>query len=395
MERMKILYISPQLGKGGAEDILVNLSNHFSKDNEVTLFLFLRYNEDKYNISRLNKNVIIKSLFENNLSSGSMINKIFKIILYIFSPIISVYLYVYLKMYKFDIIHINMTLSSFYLPFFKLLSKLTLNKRIKFVETFHTNWHLLKRFNKIIFPISWSLVDHIIYEIGEHEINNIKKYSFAKNISFIPFGVPSKEEVDKKILNDFYKKYINYDTSKTITLMTISRLRFFEKRIDVMLEITKKLLDKGFKNFKFVICGDGEDRDKIEKFILKSNISDYVILTGYVDNPQQLVNVCDIFVVAMVGNFTGIAGLQAGMAVKPVVGIQTLDDYDSSNDSIFSSSNIDELANKIISLNESNDYKMYQEKVFDYISKIHDINYFYKNYKILYTSLLTLRDDEK
>lgn len=383
-KKMKILYISPHLGKGGAEDILVNLSNHFSKDNEVTLFLFLRYKEDKYNISRLNKNVIVKSLFENNLTSSSMINKILKMFLYVFSPIISIYLYVYLKMYKFDIIHINMTISSFYLPFFKLISKFLLNKRSKFIETFHTNWHLLKRFNKIIFPISWSLVDHIIYEIGEHEINNIKKYSFAKNISFIPFGVPAKEKINEKILNNFEKKYINYDTSKTITLMTISRLRFFEKKIDVMLEITKKLIDKGFKDFKFVICGDGEDRDKIEKTIIELDISDYVILTGYVDNPQQLVNLSDIFIVAMVGNSTGIAGLQAGMALKPIVGIQTLDNYDSSNDSIFSSSYIDELADKIIFLHESNNYKIYQEKVFDYVSKTYDINNFYEKYQYLY-----------
>jgi glycogen synthase len=387
-KKMKILYISPQLGKGGAEDILVNLSNNFSKDNEVTLFLFLRYKEDKYNVSRLSEKVIIKSLFENTLSSSSIINKILKMILYVFSPLISIYLYMYLKMYKFDIIHINMTISSFYLPFFKLFSKFLLNKRTKFVETFHTNWHLLKRFNKIIFPISWSLVDHIIYEIGEHEINNIKKYSFAKNISFIPFGVPSKEKINDLVINNFCEKYINYDTTKIMTLMTISRLRFFEKRIDVMLEITKKLIDKEFKDFKFVICGDGEDRDKIEKTIIELGISDYVILTGYVDNPQQLVNISDIFIVAMVGNSTGIAGLQAGMASKPIVGIQTLDNYNSFDNSIFSSSSVDELANKIISLNESKNYKIYEEQVFNYVSKTFDISNFYKNYKNLYKKIL-------
>lgn len=386
-KKIKILYISPQLGKGGAEDILVNLSNHFSKDNEVTLFLFLRYKEDKYNVSRLSEKVIIKSLFENNLSSSSIINKILKMILYVFSPIISVYLYLYLKMYKFDIIHINMTLSSFYLPFFKLFSKFLLNKRSKFVETFHTNWHLLKRFNKIIFPISWSLVDHIIYEIGEHEINNIKKYSFAKNISFIPFGVPSKEEINDLVINSFCEKYINYDTTKIMTLMTISRLRFFEKRIDVMLEITKKLIDKDFKDFKFVICGDGEDRDKIEKTIIELDISDYVILTGYVDNPQQLVNLSDIFIVAMVGNSTGIAGLQAGMANKPVLGIQTLDEYDSQYDSIYSTSNIDNIVDKIILLNESKNYEIYNNKVYKYISETYNIEIFYNEYVKLYKKL--------
>ena len=59
---MNILYVSPHLGKGGAEDILVNLSNHFAKNNQVCLFLFYRNMQDGYNISRLNKNISIKYL---------------------------------------------------------------------------------------------------------------------------------------------------------------------------------------------------------------------------------------------------------------------------------------------------------------------------------------------
>ena len=44
------------------------------------------------------------------------------------------------------------------------------NKKTKLIETFHTNWHVIKTLNKIIFSISWSLVD---YEVGKDERNNI------------------------------------------------------------------------------------------------------------------------------------------------------------------------------------------------------------------------------
>lgn len=385
---MNILYISPHLGKGGAEDILVNISNNFAKNNQVCLFLFYRNIQDGYNISRLNKNISIKYFFEFKRNHSLFFQKIIKLFTYVLSPIISLYLFFYLKLYKFDIVHVNMTLSSFYLPFFKLYLFLIFNKKTKIIETFHTNWHVIRTLHKIIFSISWSLVDHVVYEVGKDERNNIKKYSFAKNISFIPFGIPREEKINKLIINEFSQKFMNYNKEHMLTLMSISRLNFFEKKIDLMLEITKKLIDKGFKNFKFIICGDGVDRQKIEEEIIKLHLSENIILTGFVDNPQQLVNVCDIFIVAMVGEMTGIAGLQAGMANKPVIGIQTLENYNGTNDFIYSSLIIDDLVDKIITLTNIDEYEKYQEQVYKYVKKDYDIDVFYGKYEELYKILI-------
>ena len=90
----------------------------------------------------------------------------------------------------------------------------------------------------------------------------------------------------------------------------------------------------------------------------------------------------------MVGEMTGIAGLQAGMANKPVIGIQTLENYDGTKDLIYSSLIINDLVDKIISLTNSDEYKKYQEQVYKYVKKDYDIDVFYGKYEELYKKLI-------
>jgi len=389
---MKVLYVAPQLGKGGAEDVLVNLVSFVAKENDVTLFLFNRTVEDSYNVSRLNENVKVVSFLSGSKLFQSVKSKIYNKLLYVLAPLIAVWIFYKHKFYQYDIVHINMTLSSFYAPFFKLLSIIHPGRQSKYVETFHTNWHLLKPFNKIVFPVSWSIVDHVVYEIGDNEINNIKNKSFAKSVSFIPFGCAEAEEPDQGFLGQFTDQYLNFDLNKTFCLMTIARLRLFEKKFDITLKVMKILREKGLENFKYIICGDGEDRKQIEMMVSDMDLTDNVILTGYVDKPQQLAYLCNVFMVAMVENTTGIAGLQAGMAGIPVIGIQTVKDYDGTSEFIYSSLSPERIADKILDLQDEKLYEVYRSEATDYIKTKFNLDKFFESYIKLYKGLLKSKD---
>ena len=385
---MKILYITPQLGKGGAEDILVNLTSHFAKEHNVTLFLFNRYKEDTYNVSRLDKNVKLESFFNSNKALHSKISRLINKLIYLLSPFFSIYIFFNYRFYKYDIIHINMTMSSFYTPFFKLLAIIFPKCNIKFIETFHTNWHLLKKFNKIVFPISWSIVDKVVYEIGEKEDTKIKKYSFATNISYIPFGVPAEEKKENGFLDRFKNDFFNFKEEDFFIIMSIARLRIFEKRFDLILEVLSLIKKEGFDRFKYIICGDGPDRNIIETMIKDFDLIDNVIITGYIDKPQQIVSLSNLYIIAMVDNSTGISGLQAGMANVPVIGVQTSKNYDGKNDEIYSSNNILELKEKILLLLDKNNYTEYKKTSTSYIQEKFNIDKFYSSYKELYNKLM-------
>lgn len=250
---MKILHVVPSLSRGGAEDIIVNLSNHLCLQNEVTIFSFTRYEDDESNLVRLNPIIKTKSLFKFNKSSTNTYKIFVKLVLYFFSPVIAFFLYRQLKIFNFHIVHINMNMSSLYFLFWKVFS--CFNKQTKYVETYHTNWHLLKFYNKIIFSLSWSFIDLLIYEIKKSEISIIKKKSFAKKIEFVPFAVPlvtpdlsyiNSEKINFKLKNN-----------NTIIYMSIARLRIFEKKYDLILKGFSLLKTKyNFNDFKYIICGD-------------------------------------------------------------------------------------------------------------------------------------------
>jgi glycosyltransferase involved in cell wall biosynthesis len=381
---MKILHVVPSLSRGGAEDIIVNLSNHLCLRNEITIFSFIRHEDDNSNLVRLNSTIITKSLFKFNKSSSKIYKIFVKLILYVFSPIIALFIYLRLKIFNFNIVHINMTMSSLYFLFWKVFS--CFNKQTKYVETYHTNWHLLKFFNKIIFSLSWSLVDFLIYEIKKSEINIIKKKSFARKIEFIPFAVP----VVKPDLSYINSEKLNFKlkNNNTLIYMSIARLRIFEKKYDLILQGFSLLKTKhNFHDFKYIICGDGPDKAILEKLVLDYNLSDNVIFTGLVKKPEQLVYLSDIFVVAMVQMNTGIAGLQAGIANVPLVGFQTEVEYYGENDIIFSSNNINEFSDKLFQLSKNDVYLEYKNNSSNYIKDNFSIDVFLSSYEKIFNSL--------
>ena len=124
--------------------------DEFIKINDITIFSFTRYEDDNSNLVRLNPIIKTKSLLKFNKSSTNTYKIFVKLFLYAFSPIIALFLYRKLKIFNFHIVHINMNMSSLYFLFWKVIS--CFNKKTKYVETYHTNWHLLKFYNKIIFP---------------------------------------------------------------------------------------------------------------------------------------------------------------------------------------------------------------------------------------------------
>lgn len=382
-----LFYMIPHLNKGGAEDVVVNLVNGMVKEgNKVSLLVFTRGSDDGYNLSRVDSKVNVIFLFKKKFVFQSFKERLYNKMLYLLMPIFAMHIYFKHRVYEFNVVHANLTLASFYLPFLKLLSKLCRKKTI-FVETFHTNWHLLKAFNKVIFSFSWSFSDVVVYEIGSEEDKYILKCSLCKNVQKIPFAVPVAEESEHGFLNEFSSQF--NISKRQFNIVTISRLRIFEKRFDIMLRALKLAKDKGLSDFKFIICGDGPDRAIIHNLISELNLDEQVVITGYVDKPQQIVKLADVFLVAMAENSTGIAGLQAAVAGIPCVGVQTASNYSSNADVIFSSSEPQIIANKIIELVSKDNREKYGNECYEYVSSKFSLSRFVNDYNKLYQSLIS------
>ncbi|MBR1761826.1 MAG: glycosyltransferase [Eubacterium sp.] len=74
-------------------------------------------------------------------------------------------------------------------------------------------------------------------------------------------------------------------------IVSVGRLVNGNKGFDRLIRIHNKLIDEGINN-KLYIIGEGADRPKLEALIEDDN----VVLTGFVENPYNLVRAADLFV---------------------------------------------------------------------------------------------------
>lgn len=83
--------------------------------------------------------------------------------------------------------------------------------------------------------------------------------------------------------------------------------------IDIFAELSKH------KKAKMLLVGDGELRSEIEDKIKRLNLTDKVILTGFVDNVQDYLQAMDVFVFPSVYEGLGIVAVEAQATGLPVV----------------------------------------------------------------------------
>ena len=99
----------------------------------------------------------------------------------------------------------------------------------------------------------------------------------------------------------------------------VSSGRFAEqKRFDRVIKVAKRLKEDKI-DFSWIIVGNGDQFERIEKAIISENISDVVALTGGLSNPFPVVNACDVFVLTSQFEAHPMVANEALLLGKPVI----------------------------------------------------------------------------
>lgn len=106
-----------------------------------------------------------------------------------------------------------------------------------------------------------------------------------------------------------------------VTFSTVCRLGK-EKGIERAVYVFGRLFNDGYKNFQWIIVGDGPERENIEQAIKKCGLSNYIELVGKKSNPYYYVNNSNIFLLA---SFHEAAPMVFGEAYAMGVPILTTD----------------------------------------------------------------------
>lgn len=164
--------------------------------------------------------------------------------------------------------------------------------------------------------------NHLVIVPSKHIQVELRDYNVLTPIEIIPTGI-NLTDCHKVSIKDAKKKY-KIDTKKYNYLITISRIAK-EKNVSFLLEAFKILKEK-HKNLKFIIIGDGPEREKNEEKAKELGIFDDIIMTGYIERSLifPLLKLSKIFIFASKTETQGLVLLEA-MSIKiPCVAIDSM-----------------------------------------------------------------------
>ena len=325
---MRILQVLPCLVKGGAERVVVDLSNYLSETgNEVTVLL--AYPVD----SRLNQKNI-----ESHVTLLYIRGKFSrKILVYAQLPLWILRNWKDLKTY--EVIHCHLTFGLVFGFLIALIKKSNKKNKIKVIATCHSVAMNIDPIRKAFYRQVSRYFDSFVLvgqDAGWEKFISRKRVS---NITIIPNGITNHAKTP--ITRDFEDRAI-------WTVGTISRLEA-ERTPWLFLEVFAELNILLPGRCHFILAGEGTERNTLTKLARHLGIQETLEMPGLILDPNSVFSEIEIYITLNMDGNTGIAGLEAVLAGVPVVGVQLSEMYlDGGNDWIWSNQNPKIVAKKIV-----------------------------------------------
>lgn len=194
-------------------------------------------------------------------------------------------------------------------PMFYVINKMQAKKKILWLhgdmEANQGNHPLAieyhRRYDKI-FAVSQSVCESFF-----------KYHPEMKNRTEIFYNYVDLESIKHKVkIGKTYE-----DGFEGIRILTICRLAQ-EKGLDIAIEVCRQLRNKGY-NIRWYVCGEGEERKRLEEAIAENQLQDFFVLLGNQNNPYRFLSDCDLYV--QPSRFEGFCTTtnEAKILCKPVI----------------------------------------------------------------------------
>lgn len=171
---------------------------------------------------------------------------------------------------------------------------------------------LLHRVNKLFIKQYatdfWSCSDDSSKWFYNKKIEKDNNYLIVKN------AIDLKQYMFNEQIRKEYRNELKIQDK--IVFGNVGRFHFQKNQL-FLLKIFKNIKQK-INNSVLILVGDGEDREKIENSIKELDISDSVILLGFRNDVQNIMQAMDYFVFPSVFEGLGIVAIEAQMTGLPV-----------------------------------------------------------------------------
>jgi len=203
--------------------------------------------------------------------------------------------------------------------------------------------------------------NHLVIVPSKAIKNELLDYNVLAPIDIIPTGI-NITDYHKTQTADIEEQY-GIDTTKHDYLITIARMGK-EKNIMFLIDAFNKLKESN-PNLKFIMIGDGPQREEIEKKAEEYGILKDIIMTGYVtrDKIFPLLKLAKVFIFASKTETQGLVILEAMSMKIPCVAIASMgvnDVLEDDNGGFLSPDDIEEYTNKVTMI--LNDKELHAKK---------------------------------
>lgn len=309
----KILFGITSLTLGGAERVLVDMTNELCKQYEITIFTIYAKGELE---KQLNPNIKVKSLCQKPFSELSKMQQ--KVIMPL--KVLLRKNRIYKKSIKGDY---ETEIAFLEGPITRLFS--VKNKKVKKIAWIHNDISLV--FGKGLKAKLKKYLDKKIYTRYQTLVfvskDNFRKFREVYQELRNQYLEPIKKEViynyiDKnQILKKAQEEVKETFEKDCLNFVTVARL-VPQKGIDRIIKVHNELLKKGLKH-NFYVIGDGPEREKLEKQVKENQLENTFHLLGKKENPYPYIKHADYF--CLLSHFEGYGMVleEAKILNKPII----------------------------------------------------------------------------
>lgn len=304
---IKILHVIPNLVKGGAQRIAIDICKELSKRSDVEVMLV--YFEGKNEFSFLTEGLNVRKLdinFNLSFTSKNMIDlRTFEALLDEFQP---------------TIIHSHLYLA-------ELITREKTRPNIQYFTHCHDNMRQFRRFGSISQNSKTDLIEYLEKKRLFKHYKNCKNNFLAistDGLNFLYKSIPSK--LNEKIillpnaveLSNFKSKE-KQPSSAQIRLINIGNF-IPKKNQQFLIDIAVSLFQQNV-NFHLTFVGDGEMRKSVEEKAKNNGINHLVTFLGSIDDVEKVLFENEIYVHSALYEPFGLVIIEAMAVGLPVVSL--------------------------------------------------------------------------
>lgn len=298
-KKIKILFLIHSLMHGGAEKVLVNLVNNMDHEKfDITVQTLFDVGVNKQFLSsKVNYKTVSKHLFRGNTTLQK-----------IFSP---EFLYKHVITEEYDILvsylegPCTRIIAGCPDDTVKIAWRHFAENEKEFLQAYRSMDEAIKTYRKY---------DKVV-GVSQTVIDAFESLSELKGISIVKYNTNETEKI-KRLAKEAveHPKFIQDDILNIVGVAKIRPNKGFMR----LAKVHKRLQDEGYR-YRIYVLGEGEEQEKIEKYLNDNSISSTFTFLGYDTNPYKYVAKCDLFVCPSFEEGFNTAATEALIVGTPVV----------------------------------------------------------------------------